>query len=127
MKTLTVVATFAIVVCCTAPATSAEFLDGTKDAIPPEILDAAVSTIIHKLRDPGSAQFQGLVMARSKVLCGFVNAKNGFGGYVGFTPFLYNPADRSASILKNHEDNEAWNELEMMVFKFTGCDTALGL
>ena len=41
------------------------------------------------LKDPGSAQFRKLELKLSRtILCGEVNAKNGFGGYVGFRPFV---------------------------------------
>ena len=41
------------------------------------------------LKDPSSAQFQGLELkAGGKVLCGEINAKNSYGGYVGFRPFV---------------------------------------
>lgn len=34
------------------------------------------------------------------MLCGFVNGKNGFGGYAGFTPFLYDAAKHSPSVIE---------------------------
>ena len=43
------------------------------------------------MRDPSSAQFRAVrvVDAGGKdALCGSINAKNGFGGYVGFKPFF---------------------------------------
>jgi len=41
------------------------------------------------LKDPGSAQFRWLPDDPTQVqYCGWVNAKNGFGGYVGFKQFL---------------------------------------
>jgi hypothetical protein len=127
LKRLTIVAALALAGLASVSANGAEFLDRTKDAIAPEILDAAVAAVVNDLRDPGSAQFRGLVMAKPNVLCGFVNGKNGFGGYAGFTPFLYNAANRNSSVLQFHADNEALNELAMLVFKFTGCAEALGL
>lgn len=44
--------------------------------------------------DPESAQFKGLTRSSpgyrpERTICGFVNAKNSFGGYVGFRPFSY--------------------------------------
>ena len=44
-----------------------------------------------KLKDPQSAQFQNLVVsgkAGASIVCGEVNAKNGFGGYTGFKRFV---------------------------------------
>ena len=41
------------------------------------------------LKDSGSAQFRQLRMnAGASALCGEVNAKNSFGGFVGFRPFV---------------------------------------
>lgn len=47
--------------------------------------------IASRLKDPGSAQFRGSVVSRSggvPVVCGEVNAKNGFGGYTGHQRFV---------------------------------------
>ncbi|WP_347269986.1 hypothetical protein [Rhizorhabdus histidinilytica] len=45
------------------------------------------------LRDPASAQFRKLRVVAGdddqKVVCGEVNGKNGYGGYVGFRSFAY--------------------------------------
>lgn len=46
--------------------------------------------LLASLKDPGSAQFTNLTLKESsagKVLCGQVNAKNSYGGYVGARPF----------------------------------------
>ena len=44
--------------------------------------------IQERLKDPGSAEFRNIVSSET-VACGEVNAKNAFGGYVGFTRFLH--------------------------------------
>jgi hypothetical protein len=47
------------------------------------------SYIKSTLRDPSSAQFKDMTLnMKSLVVCGQYNAKNGFGGYVGFKPFI---------------------------------------
>ena len=45
--------------------------------------------VTRQLKDPGSAQFQDLRLntARS-ALCGKINAKNSYGGYVGLRDFV---------------------------------------
>ena len=51
----------------------------------------AKKLISPRLKDPGSAQITDLIAYRTGAkltLCGMVNAKNGFGGYVGSTPFI---------------------------------------
>lgn len=44
--------------------------------------------IQEQLKDPDSAEFRN-IMASETVVCGEVNAKNAFGGYVGFTRFFH--------------------------------------
>lgn len=44
-----------------------------------------------RLKDPESAQFRNERVSRSSgnpVVCGEVNAKNGFGGFTGFEPYI---------------------------------------
>lgn len=53
----------------------------------------AKAQITEQLKDPGSALFRGLYVARQAgtgelMLCGEVNAKNSYGGYAGFTDFI---------------------------------------
>lgn len=62
---------------------------------PPEMDEKALIAeakmqIIATLKDPDSAQFRNVRWERKEslvILCGEVNAKNSFGGYVGFKPF----------------------------------------
>ena len=57
----------------------------------------AKSAMLAKLRDPQSAQFGTFTHSTkpnangisTDVVCGTVNAKNGFGGYIGAKPFAY--------------------------------------
>lgn len=51
--------------------------------------------VLQELKDPGSAQFRGIKLLRDDQgkaygFCGYVNAKNSFGGYTGENYFLYN-------------------------------------
>lgn len=45
------------------------------------------SVVKSELRDPESAQFSD-VTENVKSACGFVNSKNGYGGYAGRQPFV---------------------------------------
>lgn len=49
--------------------------------------DADLNAVRLKLTDPGSAQFDA-VDKRNEITCGFVNAKNRMGGYVGYRAFI---------------------------------------
>jgi hypothetical protein len=65
---------------------------GPGKKITPNMLPGLKAAVAYHMKDPNSAQFRNLYVARnavngSELLCGEVNVKNGFGGYVGFTPF----------------------------------------
>jgi len=49
--------------------------------------DARRDVIAH-LRDPSSATFGKLFMGNNNLVCGYVNARNGFGGMTGMQPFI---------------------------------------
>lgn len=59
------------------------------------LIEQGQQQVLERLRDPGSAQFRNLRIGslRSeegsviRSVCGEVNSRNGFGGYVGFQPF----------------------------------------
>jgi hypothetical protein len=58
------------------------------------LIDASLEAARNQLKDPGSAEFRyvGLVQhARGKVVCGQINAKNSYGGYVGYKVFAASP------------------------------------
>jgi|KBSMisStaDraftv2_1062788.scaffolds.fasta_scaffold842649_2 hypothetical protein len=52
----------------------------------------AKDAVLKELRDPSSAQWRDItypIAGNSIDICGYVNAKNGFGGYTGFRRFRY--------------------------------------
>lgn len=50
---------------------------------------AAIKTVVEdKLKDPESARFKWEKWNGGIYYCGMVNAKNSYGGYVGFVPFI---------------------------------------
>lgn len=56
-----------------------------------QVIEKAKTTVSNGLRDPGSAQFRNVRVVPyqiGKVVCGEVNGKNAYGGYVGFTAFV---------------------------------------
>lgn len=60
---------------------------------------AAKSAVTEQLKDPDSAQFSGLrESSDGKHICGYVNAKNSFGGYVGERPFFVIKSARFARL-----------------------------
>ncbi len=57
--------------------------------IPTELLSKMKLTVTKKFLDPESAQFRNLKIAGRNIVHGEVNAKNTYGGYVGFRRFIY--------------------------------------
>lgn len=59
-----------------------------------DAINSAQKYIKLSLKDPNSAQFQNVRVAvyeSRKIICGEVNAKNSYGGYVGFKRFVSSP------------------------------------
>lgn len=51
----------------------------------------AKQNVVRDFKDPASAQYRGVFIARKgamTMLCGEVNSKNSYGGYVGFRAFV---------------------------------------
>ena len=62
------------------------------------------------LNDPDSAKFSALSPGKSEGdVCGFFNAKNRMGGYVGDTPFFYEKSLDMATIVAVPEDRDFRN------------------
>jgi hypothetical protein len=57
-----------------------------------EFVKAGKLSVSYNLKDPESARFRGLFISNKNLptLCGEVNAKNSYGGYVGYKKFFYN-------------------------------------
>lgn len=56
-------------------------------------VDSAKSMIMDAMKDPGSTQFKSVRTIKNSLndsyVCGEVNSKNSYGGYVGFKSFAY--------------------------------------
>ena len=87
--------TFLLVLIFIIPATSfsREALDSEK-----EYIEIAVKA---KLKDPESSKFKNIKLSEDMSFCGDVNAKNGFGGYSGFSKFygMYLPREKVAPVV----------------------------
>lgn len=65
------------------------FLDSGKSQ--EEAIEAAKVVVAHDFKDPESARFRAIEIRDfqgGKLICGEVNAKNSYGGYVGYQKFL---------------------------------------
>src|SRR3954471_5617049 len=56
-----------------------------------EAVERAKEAIRSVLRDPGSADFGKTDQLSNGVVCGYVNARNGFGGMTGPKEFMFDP------------------------------------
>ena len=60
---------------------------------------AARSAILAELKDPDSAKFGSFSHGAGDTICGSVNSKNSYGGYVGMAPFAYTPSNGRQPII----------------------------
>lgn len=70
---------------------SADLLAAANKRDDPARLAAAEHAVKRRLKDPGSASFSGMFVSwfsGGPIVCGRVNARNGFGGYAGATRFV---------------------------------------
>lgn len=81
----------------------------------------ATLSLKNNMKDPDSTQFRNLReitnTVNEKVLCGEVNSKNSYGGYVGFMPFSYN---KEGTAILNGTSNYN-NYLNTSIYKKSGC------
>ena len=81
-------------------------LEVTPVALKPAELEAVKQAVAKDLRDPESTRFGPMNVARESktgqlLVCGWMNSKNAFGGYIGFTPYfarLDQSYDRSVAL-----------------------------
>lgn len=53
-----------------------------------ELIANARAHVRSRLRDPASATFGQAIVSRTNLVCGYVNARNGFGGLTGLQPYI---------------------------------------
>jgi hypothetical protein len=76
--------------------------------------------VLAGLRDPESARFANVAVNGRGIVCGTINARNGFGGYTGAAGFYYDPSDRRAVIADLSGDWEA-KGYQAVAFEAVGC------
>lgn len=69
------------------PAAGYEVVDRSGSDVEPGLLHSVLTNVADLFRDPESVQFRDVRLGKEDALCGEVNAKNGYGAYVGFQPF----------------------------------------
>jgi hypothetical protein len=132
---LIVVKTFPFfVILVVTQASAQQVIDDSAAKVGVEKSDAAIASVMSRLKDPLSAQFSSFTHPNpmysqypKNMVCGMVNAKNGYGGYVGFSPFAYDVLTKTTIILSSEMLASASGELSVTAFKFSACASALGL
>jgi hypothetical protein len=71
----------------------------------PSSTEPAKAAVRDILKDPASAQFRNVYVQKTGVTCGQVNAKNAFGGYVGFRGFA---VDQEGRAVIDGEEDGGW-------------------
>ena len=96
---------------------------------------AYLQVVLDSLKDPDSAQFRDLQWSIDREqygdsLCGWVNAKNGFGRYVGFHPFAVTAkplkgAPEGRLILPTEADDSQAQRISKAMLEQAGCGLSL--
>lgn len=86
-------------------------------------IQQAEAVLATKLKDGASARFLDVVRVPSKsggvgTVCGWVNAKNSFGGYVGYKPFV---VSGSTVMIRDDSQNEFNNKSIFDMYWFRIC------
>lgn len=73
-------------------AISAHAAPKTKSSHKPKVdpIEQAHERVRDLLKDPDSAKFRSEFIGKDGAVCGFVNSKNSYGGYAGFTRYVVN-------------------------------------
>ncbi|WP_173087376.1 hypothetical protein [Devosia sp. 1635] len=104
------------------PALSQQVVDESAKYVEPADLEMLFSTARDDLADGYSAKFSWLSKKRGYI-CGFVNAKNGFGAYSGNTAFRYEVSSRTLEVLP--PANDALFGLKELSLRNSGCPTSI--
>lgn len=81
-------------------------LDHTED----QAIEGSKQAVADMMKDPESAKFRNIRLVphrNSKVMCGEINAKNAYGAYAGFEPFVSSP--KSALVFRSDRRAEIQN------------------
>jgi hypothetical protein len=85
---------------------AAEVEASLKKLAPQEVLSKVMQNIAYGLKDPDSAKFRNMRFVKYNgrtVVCGEVNSKNSYGGYVGFENFVAGLTSSQAMSSTNYQ------------------------
>lgn len=111
------------------PGASAQiFQDESAAGIGVEAADELRGAFLKVLHDPDAAHIRqvrppavGGSVVKADMLCGLVNAKNRFGGYVGYRPFAFDRKTKQLIITNKLKPGDLTRELELATYRFTLC------
>ena len=106
-KLLLIAVSIAIVLSAGVVFFQSDYLDSARAVYANSATQSRVESIVKTgMKDPDSAQFRHALAWRdgadSVVWCGEVNAKNAFGGYVGFRRYVFTTNDNEVAIEKSN-------------------------
>lgn len=73
-------------------------------------IEAAKKSVLSRLNDPESARFGKIVYRSNSYVCGYVNAKNQLGGYVGEREFMAVGIPAKAALYSDQGFEDSWNK-----------------
>lgn len=111
MRTALALLLFAVV----TPSFAQQFTDGSASVLSSADSQTLREALMSSLNDPTSALIAGMHRSdiTDKVFCGVINAKNSFGGYVGFRPFTFAPEYRVFAMLPDISNFQGLSQEEM--------------
>lgn len=133
MRLFSVIGLSVLGLCCGTPSIAQSVVDGSDSNFEKTLVARLVDTVTKKARDPLSAQFKGLTLVENqpkkwpKVICGYVNLKNGFGGYTGFRPFYFDVNRNVGGVWQEMKKSDISYPLARLPLEWSGCDVALGV
>jgi len=80
----------------------------SKPALAKKALASGKAAVVNKMKDPSSTTFKNLFTRNDWFLCGEVNSKNSFGGYVGFKRFI---AQGDIGLVEFDDESNDFNRL----------------
>lgn len=81
-----------------------------EDVIRHSAIAAAKKAVVERLNDPESARFGKIVYRKNGYVCGYVNAKNQLGGYVGEREFMAAGVPAKAALYTDPGFEKSWNK-----------------
>lgn len=82
----------------------------------------AKQSIASDLKDPNSVEYRNLHKYSESVVCGEYNAKNSYGGYIGFKPFIYGSTGENYIRKMDANSNEIYSLCNDAPKKFLAYD-----